>query len=87
MEAKQEDMLVHELDEGLLREVEGSERSAIDETYHTVNRLVFVLCLIRDVLAREEVYLNRIELLSQELTEERLIRLDLEGQVMQLHQL
>ena len=51
MQTQEEDMLVHEFDERLLREVLGAEGLPVDETEDTVDRLKLVLSFIGDVLA------------------------------------
>jgi hypothetical protein len=51
VETKKEDMLVHELDEGLLRLVQGPKRLPVYEFHNTVDRFVSMLGLIRNVFA------------------------------------
>jgi hypothetical protein len=85
VQAQEVDVLVDELNQRLLRVIEGAETLAVDEFDDTVNRFVPVLGLIRNVLARHKVKLHRVELLPQELTQQRLIRGHLEAQVVQTH--
>jgi hypothetical protein len=66
MEAKEEDVLVHELNEWLLREVESAERLPIDEASKTVDGLELVLCFVGDVLASNQMKLERVEFGAQE---------------------
>lgn len=63
MQAQEEDMLMHEFYERLLREVLGAEGLPVDETEDTVDRLKLVLSFIRYVLACQEVNLDWVELL------------------------
>jgi hypothetical protein len=57
---------VHELNEWLLREVESTERLAIDEASETVDGLELVLGFVGDVLASNQIKLERVELGAQE---------------------
>ena len=87
VETQKEDMLVHELDEGLLRLVQGSERLTVYEFHYTVDRLVSMFSLIRNVFACKQVDLQWIQFLPEKLTKQRIITHNLEVQVVQLHQL
>lgn len=85
VEAQQEDVLVEELDKGLLRVVKGAEGPTIHKPGYAVDGLEAMLGLIGDVFASDEVELERVELASEVGGEERLVACDLKAEVMNLH--
>ena len=59
-------MLVHKLNQGLLGEIESSERFTVDKTSYAMYRLKLVFCFEWYVFAGEQMNLQRIQLASQE---------------------
>lgn len=64
-------MSMEEFDKRLLRELESLKLLAIDKLKYAVNWLVLVLRFIRDILTRYKIYLQRVQLLPQEVREQR----------------
>ena len=66
-------MLLLEAARSLLRHLPSLEFTTIDKFEDRVDRLVSGLCLVRDVLARDQVNLQRVQLASEEGVQQRLV--------------
>lgn len=71
----------------ILWEFKSSEASSINEVENSINWLVIGFSLVRDVLALDQVYLERVQFVSEEWTQERSVAAEGEVQVVDCNRL